>query len=147
MDSSHDDRPPTRIEASRNEVMTLLASQAELWNKGDLEGFMAGYWQSPDLTYYSGGTLLRGWGAVLDHYRSRYQGEGREMGRLAFTMVEVRIVGTDVALAGGQWELTTTNGKSGGLFSIVLRQLHEGWLIIHDHTSSGAPAMAALPRL
>ena len=42
-------------------VEQLLDSQVGAWNRKDLEGYMAGYWKSPKLTFYSGGTVTAGW--------------------------------------------------------------------------------------
>ena len=68
------DDPPAAVRA-------LLDAQVEAWNRGDLEGFMAGYWRSPELVFCSGATVTKGWDATLERYRQRYQAEGREMGR------------------------------------------------------------------
>ena len=35
-------------------IEKLLHKQQEAWNKHDLEGFMAGYWNSEQLTFFSG---------------------------------------------------------------------------------------------
>jgi ketosteroid isomerase-like protein len=59
------------------------------------------------------------------------------MGRLAFSGLEVVVLGPDAALARGRWQLLMSDGKRpGGLFTLILRKLPEGWRIIHDHTSS-----------
>ena len=53
-----------RIAGARNAeapVRAVLSRQVEAWNRGDLEAFMAGYWNSPDLVFQSGATLTRGW--------------------------------------------------------------------------------------
>jgi len=42
-------------------IKHVLLSQVEAWNRGKLEGFMQGYWHSPDLTFFSGATETRGW--------------------------------------------------------------------------------------
>ena len=76
--------------ADETAIRKLLDDQVRAWNRGDLEGFMAGYWKSPDLTFTSGGDQTKGWQATLERYRKRYQGEGREMGKLAFTDVTVQ---------------------------------------------------------
>src|SRR5205823_2691312 len=39
---------------SETAVRKVLDDQVSAWNRGDLEGFMIGYWNSPDVTYYSG---------------------------------------------------------------------------------------------
>jgi len=49
-------------------------STANFWNHHDLENFMAGYWKSPDLTFF-GTHKTSGWQATLDRYRKTYQGE------------------------------------------------------------------------
>ncbi len=118
-------------------IRAVLDAQVAAWNKGDLEGFMAGYWKSPELTFYSGKTKLRGWQATLDRYRKRYQAEGREMGRLRFETVEVLGLGPDAALARGGWRLHTSDGKEPhGLFTLLLRRPDGDWRIVYDHTSA-----------
>ena len=44
-------------------IRAVLDSQVSAWNRGDLEGFMTGYWNSPDLTFFSAGTQTSGWDA------------------------------------------------------------------------------------
>ncbi len=59
-------------------VKEVLLRQVDAWNRHDLEGFMAGYWNSPELTFFSGTDQTSGWQPTLERYRKRYQGEGRE---------------------------------------------------------------------
>ena len=49
----------------REAVLKVLDDQVEAWNQGDLEGFMKGYWQSEELTFYSG-DVQQGWQAAYD---------------------------------------------------------------------------------
>lgn len=126
---------PSEVAAAARAV---LDSQVEAWNRNDLEGFMAGYWRSPELVFCSGATVTKGWDATRARYRERYRSEGREMGRLRFDGVEVIPLGTDAALARGAWRLVMRDGKEPhGLFTLLLRRLDGGWVIVHDHTSSG----------
>ena len=118
----------------------VLDRQVEAWNRGDLEGFMATYHRSPDTVFLSGGDRTAGFEAVATRYRRRYQGEGKEMGRLAFSEIEVLDLCPDYALARGSWKLSLKEGKRPhGLFTLILRRFDDGWRIVHDHTSS-APA-------
>ena len=48
----------------------VMRAQVEAWNRHDLDGFMAGYWNSPELTFFSGAKQTSGWQATLDRYRS-----------------------------------------------------------------------------
>lgn len=125
-----DDKPSDTIK-------TLLDTQVGCWNKKDLNGFLLPYWHDPGVVFQSGGTRSDGFEALRTRYRNRYQAEGREMGRLEFEGVEVIVLGPDAAVSRGRWKLTMSDGKiSGGLFTLILRKLPEGWRIVHDHTSS-----------
>jgi uncharacterized protein (TIGR02246 family) len=118
-------------------VRAVWTTQVEAWNRGDLEGFMAGYWKSPDLVFFSNGTETRGWQATLDRYRARYQAEGKEMGTLDFPELDILTLGPDAAMARGRWRLKMRDGKeSSGMTSVVFRKLPEGWRIVHDHSSA-----------
>jgi beta-aspartyl-peptidase (threonine type) len=117
------------------EVKQLLDTQAAAWNRKDLEGFMAGYWKSDQLTFFSGGKVTHGWQATLDNYTKKYTGPGKELGQLSFTDLEVIDLGPGVALARGRFHLAMTSSNPEGIFSLILRKLPEGWRIIHDHTS------------
>lgn len=119
-------------------IRAVLDAQTEAWNKGSLEEFMKGYWRSPKLTFYSAGNKRAGYDAVLERYRKTYQSEGREMGKVSFTDVEVEMLGKKAAIVRGRWGLTLSDGKKmGGLYTLIFRHFKkEGWKIIHDHTSS-----------
>lgn len=118
------------------EVRAVLDRQVEAWNRGDLDGFMTTYWDSPKVVFQSGPDRTEGWTAMRDRCRERYQGEGKEMGRLDFRDVEVERLGDDAAWVRGRWRLTLKDGKAPqGLFTLILRKLPEGWRIVHDHTS------------
>ncbi len=116
-------------------VRQVLDAQVAAWNRGDLDAFMAGYWSSPDLTFFSGPDRTSGWQATLDRYRKRYKSEGKEMGRLTFSDVTVEMLGPDAALVRGGWRLEMSKDAPSGLFTLIFRRLPEGWRIIHDHTS------------
>src|SRR5437879_12391855 len=62
------------VPSSEDAIRAVLDAQVAAWNRGDLEGFMAGYWKSENLTFMSGGTVTHGWQATMDRYRKRYQG-------------------------------------------------------------------------
>jgi ketosteroid isomerase-like protein len=117
-------------------IGAVLVSQVKAWNQHDLEGFMAGYWNSPNLTFFSGATETRGWQATLDRYRKKYQSAGTEMGKLEFQDLQVEMLGPDAAFVRGKFLLTLSSGKQPhGLFTLVFRHFPEGWRIIHDHSS------------
>ena len=118
-------------------IRKVLQSQVDAWNRHDLEGFMAGYWDSPNLTFFSGATETQGWQATLERYRKKYQAPDAAMGKLEMTDIRVELLGPQGAFVRGRWHLTMSNGKEPkGLFTLVFREFPEGWRIVHDHTSS-----------
>jgi ketosteroid isomerase-like protein len=118
-------------------VLQVMHSQQNAWNKRDLEGFMAGYWNSPDLTFFSGAKVTNGWQPTLDRYRKTYQGEGHEMGQLEFSDLSVVPLAADAAFVRGTWKLTMSDGKTPhGVFTLIFRKFPDGWKIVHDHTSA-----------
>ncbi len=123
-------------EAGKVAIQKVLDDQVAAWNKKDLEGFMRGYWNSPHLTFSTGKDKLRGWQATYDRYRKRYQSEGREMGTLTFSELEIEMLSPESAYVRGQWKLVTSKDKPEGLFTLIFKKLPEGWRIVHDHTSS-----------
>jgi uncharacterized protein (TIGR02246 family) len=119
------------------EIRAVLDAQVAAWNAGKLEEFMDGYWRSPDLTFFSGGRKLSGWDATIERYRRTYQAEGKEMGKLAFSDLDIQQLGPNAAVVRGRWELTLSDGKKpGGLYTLIFRRFKQGWKIVHDHTSS-----------
>ena len=116
----------------------MLDAQVEAWNRGDLEGFMAGYWRSPELVFCSGATVTKGWDETLARYRKRYQAEGREMGTLRFDVDR-----GDAARRGRgprPRRLAAAHDATARSRTVssrcVLRRLDGAWRIVHDHTSS-----------
>ena len=95
--------------SAKKAIQTVLDQQVAAWNRSDLDGFMAGYWKSPDLTFSSGNTKLKGWQATFDRYKQRYQSEGREMGKLDFSELEIELLGPDSRICSRP--LSTQNGE------------------------------------
>jgi ketosteroid isomerase-like protein len=117
-------------------IRKVLQSQVEAWNRHDLEGFMAGYWNSPALTFFSGATETQGQQATLERYRKKYQAPDAEMGKLEFRDLQVEMLGPKAGFVRGKFLLTLSNGKQPhGLFTLIFREFPEGWRIIHDHSS------------
>jgi uncharacterized protein (TIGR02246 family) len=118
------------------EIRAVLAAQEAAWNRADVAAFMEGYEKSPDLTFSGTNGVTRGWQNVLERYRQRYPG-AEAMGRLQYSEIEVRLVGSEAALVLGRFSLTRTEkagGNASGHFSLVFRKTTAGWRIIHDHT-------------
>ena len=117
------------------EIRAALHAQAAAWNRGDIPAFMETYWKSEKLRFASGSTITYGWQPTLERYLKRYPDKAT-MGTLTFSDLEVTLLAPDAAIVFGKWELQRTADKPWGLFTLVVRKLPEGWLIVSDHTSS-----------
>jgi len=117
-------------------IQKLLDDQAAAWNKGDLEGFMAGYWKSEKLSFFSGNKKTAGWDATYERYKKAYQSDGKEMGKLAFEELSIELLGDNHAVVRGRFRLKLKSESPTGIFTLIVRKLPEGWRIVHDHTSS-----------
>jgi len=135
---------PSAPPQAEQEILAVIRAQAEAWNRGDVEGYMrAGYWDSPQLVFLSGGDDTRGFQPVLERYIQRYQRGDAQMGRLTFDRLEVELLGAQAALVRGRWQLDYADRPDPeGLFTLILRHFPgdpAGWRIIHDHTSLKTP--------
>lgn len=128
-------KPPERHEADRAAIQEILKAQQAAWNHGDVEAFVVGYWQSPELTFSGSSGVSRGWDGVLARYKKNYP-DRATMGVLDFSDLEFRFLGPEAALVLGKWHLKREKGDIGGVFTLVWQRFPEGWKIIHDHTSA-----------
>jgi len=116
-------------------IRAVLDAQIAAWNKGDLDGFMAGYWNSEKLFFISGSKTTQGWKATKERYEKAYKGEGKEMGQLAFGELNVESISPDAALVRGRFDLKLSKEDTGGRFTLLVKKMPDGWKITHDHTS------------
>jgi beta-aspartyl-peptidase (threonine type) len=118
------------------DLSKMLDDQTAAWNRGDLARFMQGYWHSPDVTFFSGDTITKGWEATLVRYRDKYQVGGKEMGKLSFTDERIDRLSPYSAVVTARWHLEMSDGKKlEGLTTLLCKRLKEGWRIVHDHSS------------
>jgi ketosteroid isomerase-like protein len=135
------------IGATSNESRTLaitavLKEQQASWNRGDVDAFMTGYWDSADVTSAGSSGITRGWQPLLDRYRNTYP-DRKAMGHLDFSQLEVHSMGPDAAFVLGRWHLQRDADELGGVFTLIFQRFPEGWKIVHDHTSADAKKPAS----
>ena len=119
----------------KKQVALVLETQAEAWNYGNIEGFMAGYEKTPALRFASGGSVTYGWQETLDRYKQRYP-DRAAMGTLTFSDLDTTLLSPDAALVFGKWRLQTNKGEPNGLFTLLFRKRDGVWRIVADHTSA-----------
>lgn len=113
-------------------INAVLTAQQAAWNDGNIDAFMETYWKSDELTFSSGGKTTRSWQSTMDRYKKKYSTR-QLMGTLSFGDMQVQLLAPTAALVLGRWDL---KDKAGGNFTLVMKKLSSGWVIIHDHTSA-----------
>jgi uncharacterized protein (TIGR02246 family) len=116
------------------DIRAVIAAQQAAWNRRDIDGFMNGYAHSRTTVFVSGDSVTRGWQTVRNRYRKKYA-TGEQMGRLAFSDLEITTFGPDTAVVLGRWDLERKRDHPHGRFTLLFRRMPDGWRIVHDHTS------------
>jgi len=124
-------REKTVIESN---IRTVMDTQTTAWNRGDIDGFMRGYWNSEKLVFVSGDNVTHGWQQTHDRYRKNYDSKAK-MGILKFSDLEINVVSKDAAIVVGSWALQREKDNPKGKFTLIFRKFKDGWRIVHDHTS------------
>ena len=132
--------PPQSDDAAA--ILTLLNDQTAAWNRGDIEGFMNGYWNSNQTEFVSSEGVSRGWQALLERYRRSYP-DRKAMGPLTFSDLEIRVECSTAAYALGEYHLQREDDNPSGVFTLNFRKFPEGWRIVVDHTTAFAKSGAA----
>jgi beta-aspartyl-peptidase (threonine type) len=125
-------------------IRGVLDAQVKAWNKGDLDGFMAGYWKDEKLSFISNGAITQGWDATRERYKKRYftpnaEGKLAERGELSFDELHFEGFGADGAMVRGKFILKLEKETATGRFTLGFRHFPDGWKIISDHTSVDCP--------
>lgn len=115
------------------EICAVLDRQVVAWNRGDVEGFMQGYWKSDALEFATPEGTTRGWQATLERYRAKYP--TRElMGALSFERLCVTQTAPEVAEVSGRYRLERRSDVLTGRFTLEMRRIDGEWVIIRDYT-------------
>ncbi|WP_461451233.1 Cif family virulence factor [Mucilaginibacter sp.] len=59
----------TTFAQNRQAILKVLSDQQTAWNKGDIDGFMQGYWKSDSLVFVGKTAPQYGWQTTTDHYK------------------------------------------------------------------------------
>lgn len=121
-------------EKAKADIRAVMDAQAKQWNAGSIEGFMQGYWNSPELVFVSGTNVTKGWQPTVERYKKGYDSKAK-MGVLTFSDLEITMLGKDAAVVLGSWALQREADNPHGKFTLTFRKFKDGWKIIIDHTS------------
>jgi ketosteroid isomerase-like protein len=116
-------------------IRHALNRQQDCWNKGDLECFMNGYWESDQLKFVGGSGVTYGYDATLERYQKGYP-DRTAMGKLTFDIRDMERISGDAYSVVGKFHLARTIGDLQGYFTLLWRKIDGEWVIVMDHTSA-----------
>ena len=121
---------------SKNEsaIRRLLSNQSAAWNRGDIEGFMQGYWENDSLMFIGKSGVTYGWKNTLNNYKKSYP-DTTAMGKLSFTILKVKSLSNKYYQVIGKWQLERSIGNLAGHFTLLIQKIDGRWVIIADHSS------------
>lgn len=116
------------------DILSILDRQIEYWNKGDVDHFMEGYWNNDSLMFIGQSGVTYGYQNTLNNYKKNYK-DTAHMGKLQFTILQVKPVSADAYFVVGKWQLFRTVGNVDGYYTLLFRKIKGVWVIVADHSS------------
>ncbi len=115
-------------------ILKVMDTQSQAWNKGDISGFMQGYWHSDSLLFVGSKGPTYGWQKTLDNYKKNYPDKA-SMGILSFHDIKINLLDSNNAFVLGAWQLKREKDTPSGYFTLWFKKIKGEWKIVVDHTS------------
>jgi hypothetical protein len=127
--------PPPTFKQEEQAILSVIKKQTDGWNRGSVDEFMLGYWNSDSLKFITKNGIKNGYNVVSEQYKKSYPSP-KEMGMLNFVNLTVTPLDLNNELANvtGNWVVSKDSTQNSGLFSLVLKKMDNHWKIIIDHT-------------
>jgi len=125
----------TEIEKTETTIREVFKAGCASWNRGDLDGYLASYWDSEQTVWVSGGSLTRGRKAIVAAYKARFS-TPEKMGRITLSELEIDVLTATDAVAFGRWRLDLYGESSKGFFTVQLKKIEGLWFYVSDHSST-----------
>lgn len=114
-------------------ILKVLNTQANEWNKGNIEGYMQGYWNNDSLLFIGRRGPKYGYTTTLESYKNGYP-DAAAMGTLKFSDIKLKKLSDEYYYVTGGWRLEREDNP-GGYFTLLFRKISNKWVIVADHTS------------
>jgi ketosteroid isomerase-like protein len=115
-------------------IRKILDDQTTAWNRGDIENFMSGYWESDSLLFIGKSGVTSGWKQTLANYKKGYP-DTAAMGKLSFNIIQVKRLSVKYFSVVGKWNLARSIGDLSGHYTLLFKRIKGKWVIIQDHSS------------
>lgn len=116
------------------QIRDLLGRQVAAWNRGSIDEFMNGYWESDSLMFIGKSGVTYGYSNTLKNYKKGYS-DTAQMGKLTFNILQVKPIADDAYFVVGKWFLKRSVGDVGGHYTLLFRKINGRWVIVADHSS------------
>lgn len=115
-------------------IIQLLNRQTADWNKGDIDGFMKGYWENDSLMFVGKNGVTYGYNNTLQNYKKGYP-DTASMGKLTFNFIRIKRLSKKYYFVVGKWHLKRSIGDVSGHYNLLFEKINGQWVIIADHSS------------
>ena len=115
-------------------IRKMLAAQVTEWNKGSIDGYMKGYWESDSLLFIGSKGPRYGYVPTLERYKQAYPDKAH-MGTLTSTVTSMTRLSPDYYFIVGTWALKRDAGDVAGSYTLLFRKIKGQWVIVVDHSS------------
>lgn len=117
------------------DVQNLLDKQIGEWNKGNVDGFMEGYWNSDSLLFITSKGPRYGYQTVSESYKKNYPTK-EAMGNLRFEIIQMRWIESSASVCEvlGKWHVGESTKPQSGYFSLIFKAIQGKPKIVIDHT-------------
>lgn len=131
---AHANIRPTRSPNPEAAIRRLMTDQTAAWNRGSIDEFMKGYWESDSLVFIGKAGPTYGYAAALARYKASYDSPDK-MGQLTFSEIRITRLSPEYCFVIGKWALKRKAGDVGGTYTLLFRRIGGQWFIVVDHTS------------
>jgi len=122
------------FEIDKTAVKAVMDNQAQCWSRGDIDGFMDGYWKSDSLRFLGRSGLTKGWQTTLNNYKKSYP-DKLAMGKLKFDHISFERLNNKQMFVVGKWSLEREKDTLRGYYSLLWKKMNGSWKVIFDHTN------------
>lgn len=115
-------------------IRHMLSAQVTEWNKGNVAGYMKGYWESDSLVFIGKSGPTYGYEQTLARYKKAYPDKDA-MGVLTSTILSMKKLSAEYYFIVGKWALERKAGNLSGSYTLLIQKINGEWVIVNDHSS------------
>ena len=128
--------PASAIAGPKEEAEEGFAKQRVAWNKGDIEGALGFYWNSPEVTWVSKAGVNRGFAGFAQAMRSEYGGRPDQMGVYSGEILLAKELCPETGMIIVRWSVDRDGQRlMGGVSTQLWEEVDGAWRIVFEHAS------------